>query len=65
MASKKPTWISEEAASGLMGLAPKYFRRAVQNGKYSIGYTRVSRAKIEYNLNDIEEHKNQRAVLAI
>jgi hypothetical protein len=63
--TKKPNWISETEAANIMGLAPKYFRRAVQSGKYQIGYTRVSRAKIEYNKVDIENHKNQNAVMAI
>jgi hypothetical protein len=63
--NKKPTWISEKQAADMMGLAPKYFRRAVQEGRYSIGFTRVSRPKIEYNLHDIEEHKNKNAVIAL
>jgi hypothetical protein len=63
--SKKPIWISENEAAEMMGLAPKYFRRSVQNGKFSIGYSRISRNKIEYNKVDIENHKNQNAVLAV
>lgn len=62
---KKPIWITEDEAASMMGLAPKYFRRSVQVGRYSIGYTRVSRARIEYNKVDIENHKNNNAVPAL
>jgi predicted site-specific integrase-resolvase len=63
--TKKPNWISEQDAADRMGYKPMVLRRYCQEGRLQITYTRVNRKKIEYNLNDIENHKMKNAVMAL
>jgi predicted site-specific integrase-resolvase len=57
MKQPKVIWIPEDDAAKLMGYRPKTLRRYVQNGKLTIGFTKVNHKTFEYSQTDIEDHR--------